>query len=94
MARRTSVHGSKHARDEPIDAVAFLNLGDERTDTTLIVGRTAEVGEDQLLKRVDLVLQVHEVADGLVSADSSMSISVWLDPETLLDTSIPLAASL
>ena len=63
----TSVHSTQHARDEAIYAPTLLDKGDESRDTTLIVGRMAEMSKDHLLEGVDLVLQAHEIGDGLVA---------------------------
>ena len=59
--RRTSVHRTHHARDEAVDPVALLDLRHECRDPALVVGGSAEVGEDELLEGVDVVLEVHEV---------------------------------
>lgn len=61
------MHGTEHARDEAVDAVGLLDERDEGGDAALVVGRAAEVGEDELLERVDLILERHEVRDGLVA---------------------------
>jgi hypothetical protein len=64
--RPTAVHGTQHAGDETVDTPAFLHERHKRGDPALVVGRVFEVCKDQLLERVDLVLQVHEIADSLI----------------------------
>ena len=61
------MHGPHHAGDEAVDAIAFLDLRDQGRDAALVVLAGAKVGKDELLEAVDLVLQVHEVRDGLVA---------------------------
>lgn len=61
------MHGSEHAGDELVDTVALLNERYKGGDSALIVPHVAEVRENQLLELLDLVLQHHEVADGLVT---------------------------
>lgn len=63
----TAMHSSQHAGDESVNAITLLDLRNKRTDTTFVVCRAAKVSEDQFLKRVDLILQIHQVADGLVA---------------------------
>lgn len=63
-----AVHGAEHADDEAVDTVRLFHLRDERRDAALVVGRTAEVGKDELLERVDVVLEVHQVHDRLEAA--------------------------
>lgn len=61
------MHGPEHARDKLVDTIT---LGDERyqsRDAALVVSDAPEVGEDELLELVDLVLQVHQVGDGFVA---------------------------
>lgn len=52
----TSMHCSQHARNEFVDAVTFLNQGDQRRDSALVVGTTSKVGKDELLESINLVL--------------------------------------
>jgi hypothetical protein len=61
------VHSAQHASDELVDAIALLDQGNQRSNAALVVCAAAEVREDQLLEGVDLVLQGHQVGDGLVS---------------------------
>jgi len=63
------VHSSEHTGDEPVDSVAFLDERDEGRDSTFVVGGSSEVSEGELLEGVDLVLEGHEVGDGLVSEE-------------------------
>lgn len=66
---RTSMHCSQHARNEFVDAVTFLHQGYQRRDSALVVGTTSKVGEDKLLESINLVLQSHEICDGLISSE-------------------------
>lgn len=61
------MHGSKHAGDELVDTVTLLNERYQGGNSTLVVPHVAEVREDELLELLDLILQHHEVADGLVT---------------------------
>lgn len=61
------MHCSKHARDELVDTVALLHKRNESRDSAFIVANTSEVREDELLELINLVLQDHQVADGLIS---------------------------
>lgn len=63
---QTSVNGPHHVDDEFIDAVGFLDLRDQGGNATLVI-TTCEVGKDELLEAVDLILQSHEVGDGFVA---------------------------
>ena len=65
-SERTSVHGSQHAGCKLVDGIGFLNQRNQRSNATLIVGRRSKVGENELLELVNLVLQVHQVANRLV----------------------------
>jgi hypothetical protein len=53
---RTSVHGSQHARDKPINPPAFLDQRNQGRDAAFVVEGATEMGKDQFLKRLDLVL--------------------------------------
>jgi uncharacterized FAD-dependent dehydrogenase len=63
----TLVHGAQHAGGELVNGITFLNQGHESSNPALVVGRGAEVGEHELLELVNLILQVHQVRNGLVS---------------------------
>lgn len=65
--KRTGMHGSQHAGDELVDAIALLDQGHQGRDAAFVVEAVADVGKDQFLEGVDLVLQGHEVGDGLVA---------------------------
>lgn len=64
LSALTPVHCPQHARDEPVNAVTLLDLRHERRDPALVVCRAAEMCKDELLERVNLVLQVHQIHDG------------------------------
>lgn len=61
------MHSTQHASNEFVDAIAFLDQRDQRGYPALVVCAASEVGEDELLERIDLVLQRHEIGDGLVA---------------------------
>lgn len=61
------MHCSRHACDEAIDTVRFLDERDQRSDSTLIVTALLEQCENEFLKGIDLILQCHEILDGLIS---------------------------
>lgn len=64
------MHGSQHASNELVDAVTLLDKGHQCRDTALIVGTGLEMREDQLLKSINLILQSHEIGDGLIAVNS------------------------
>jgi len=61
------MHGAKHARDEFVNSITFSNEWYERSHSTLVVGASSERRKDQFLKGLDLVLEVHEIGDSLVT---------------------------
>lgn len=61
------MHGTQHAGNELVDSIALQDEGNQSRNTTLVVGAAAEVREYELLEGIDLVLQRHEIRDGLVS---------------------------
>lgn len=73
------MHRPQHARDELVDTEALLHERHQRGDTALICGRASEVGEDELLERLDLVLERHKVGDGLVSVVRIASRPIMVD---------------
>ena len=66
-AERTCVHGTQHACDEFVNTVTFLHEWHEGGDPAFVVGAASEMGEYQLLKCVDLILQGHQVGDCLIT---------------------------
>lgn len=52
----TSVHGTHHARDKPIDTPTLLHQRYKGRDATFIIGRVPEMRKHHLLERLDLVL--------------------------------------
>ena len=63
----TSVHRAEHTSDEAVDTPTLLHQRNERRYTAFVACGVTEVSEDHPLEGVDLVLQTHEVGDGLVS---------------------------
>jgi hypothetical protein len=45
-----SVHRAQHTSDEFVDPETLLDEGYERRDPAFIIGRTAEIGENELLE--------------------------------------------
>jgi hypothetical protein len=74
------MHRPQHTRNESVDSVALLDERDEGGDSALVLSRSSEVSEDELLERVDLVLERHEVGDGLVSISHTKT-------DTMIDSS-------
>lgn len=68
------MHSSQHAGDKLVDTIALLHKRDQRRDPALVVGSRQEMREDQLLERIDLILQGHEFRDGLITKSHSVSI--------------------
>lgn len=61
------MHGAQHAGNEFVNSITFGDQGHQCGDPALIVGAAAEMGEDQFLESVDLILQIHEIGDRLVT---------------------------
>lgn len=57
----TGVHGPKHACDELVNTITLLYKGYERRDAAFVVVGASEMGEDEFLELVYLVLQCHQV---------------------------------
>jgi hypothetical protein len=67
VVSKGNVHGAQHAGDELVDSVALLNQGYQTGDLALVVQPASKVSKNELLECLNLVLEVHEVGDGLVS---------------------------
>lgn len=63
----TLVHGAQHAGGKLVDGIGFLDQRNKGSNPALVVGRRAKVGKDELLELVNLILQVHQIRDRLVS---------------------------
>ena len=61
------MHGAQHAGDELVNAITLMYERNQGRDSTFIVADVPEVGEDQLLELLNLVLEGHEVGDSLVA---------------------------
>lgn len=85
----TSVHRAEHGGDEAVDTVRLLDLRHERRDAAFVIGRTSKVGKDEFLERVDLVLKVHEVRDGLVAEHYVRTCTLKLDAHPSFGSSTP-----
>lgn len=68
------MHSSQHAGDELVDTIALLHKRDQCRDPALIVDSRQEMREDQLLERIDLVLQGHEFGDGFITKSYLVSV--------------------
>lgn len=63
----TRVHRPEHAGDEFVDAMRLLNQRHQGRDATFVVRTRTEMGKDEFLERVDLILKGHEVGDCLIA---------------------------
>jgi hypothetical protein len=61
------MHSTQHASDEFVDAITLLDQGNQRSNAAFVVCAAAEVRENKLLEGIDLILQSHQVGNGLVS---------------------------
>jgi hypothetical protein len=61
------VHRPQHACDEFVDAIAFLHKRNQCSDSAFIVGAASEMGKDQLLESIDLILKRHQIRYRLVT---------------------------
>lgn len=50
------MHSAQHAGYELVDAIALLDQRDQGSNPTLVVCAASEVGEDELLEGIDLIL--------------------------------------
>ena len=64
------MHGSKHACDKLVDAIAFLDQWYQSRYPAFIIGASPEMCEYQFLKGVNLILKGHKIRDGLISFGS------------------------
>lgn len=58
---RTGVHSTQHAGDELVDAITLLNQWRQGRYPALVVVAATKVRKDELLERVNLILQRHQV---------------------------------
>lgn len=63
----TAVKGAKHARDELVDSITLMYKRNQRRDSAFVIADIAKVRKDELLELLNLVLQDHEIVDGLVA---------------------------
>jgi hypothetical protein len=61
------VHRPQHTCDELVDAIAFLHKRNQCRDSAFIVGAASEMGKDELLESIDLILKRHEIRYRLVT---------------------------
>lgn len=61
------MHSTQHAGDEFVDAIAFLNKWDKRSNATFVVRATSEMRKDELLEGINLILQGHQIRDRLIA---------------------------
>jgi hypothetical protein len=71
------VHCSQHTGDKLINSVTLLDERYQGRYPTLIVVSILEMREDQFLEGVDLILEVHEIHNGLVTVSVSLAINVF-----------------
>lgn len=67
------MHGPQHAGNEFVDPIAFLYKRHQSGDPALIVRAASKMGEDKLLKGVNLVLESHEIRYCLIAGEGSAS---------------------
>lgn len=61
------MHCAEHTGNELINTIALLNQWHQRSDPTFVVRPASEVGKDEFLEGVDLILKGHEIGDGLIA---------------------------
>lgn len=71
----TCVHCSQHAGNKLVDSITLLNQRHQGRYPTLIVCSILEMRENQFLKRVNLILEVHKVHNSLVTVLVSLNIT-------------------
>ena len=64
------MHRSQHACNKFVNAIAFLHQRYQRRDPTLIIVPIAEACENQFLESLNLILQSHQIGDGLVAGET------------------------
>lgn len=74
------MHRSQHAGDELVDTKALFHQRHQGRDSAFVVRGSSKVGKDQLLKRLDLILQGHEIGDGFVATKSVIAQYNTLTP--------------
>lgn len=62
----TTVKGPKHACNELVDSITLMYKRNQRRDAAFVIADIAKVRKDELLELLNLVLQYHEIVDGLV----------------------------
>jgi hypothetical protein len=71
VVSKGSVHGAQHAGDKLVDSVTLLDQGHQTRDLAFVVQPASKVSKNELLECLNLVLEIHEVGDGLVSGPKS-----------------------
>lgn len=61
------MEGAKHACNEFIYAITLMDEGNKSRDSAFVVTNVAKVRKDELLELLNLILQHHEICDGLVA---------------------------
>ena len=64
--KRTPIHGTQHGRDKSVNIEAFLDKRYQSRYSAFVGCRAAETSKDELLKRLDFVLQIHEIANRFI----------------------------
>lgn len=62
-----AVHSASHRGNETVDTVRFLDERNEGCNPAFVASGIFKVRKDELLKRVYLILEVHQVVDGFVA---------------------------
>ena len=84
---------AEHRRYVTVNFVRFLDEWDERRETVFMVHRMPEVSKDELLERLNLVLQVHQIRDGFVAAGDEVEFpggKIYRGRNLRLDRRFPL----
>jgi len=61
------MHRPQHACDELVYAITFLHKRNQSSDSAFIVRAASEMGKDQLLESIDLILKGHQIRNCLVT---------------------------
>lgn len=62
-----SMHSPQHTSNKFVNTITLLHKRHQRRNPTLIIRPGQEMRKYQLLERIDLVLQVHEIVNRLIT---------------------------
>jgi hypothetical protein len=69
------MQSSSHAGDESVNTVRLFDKRNKSRNSAFVIACLFEMGEDELLERVDLVLKRHQVVDSLKAVIQSKHMS-------------------